>query len=206
MLAYHPIGMLQANCYLFACDITKKGVLIDPGDGAAELLRWIEKFGVEIEYILLTHGHMDHIGAVEELRGRLKAKVAIHQADAEMLINSQANLSSAFSMPIVNGAADVLLTDGQIITIGQERIQVLATPGHTTGGVCYLTSAGLFSGDTLFSGAVGRTDFPGGSHAQLIKSIKEKLFVLPDETTIYPGHGLISTIGLEKKDNPFFQH
>ncbi|MDR3271254.1 MAG: MBL fold metallo-hydrolase [Peptococcaceae bacterium] len=202
MFEGRTVGYLGSNCYLFACDQTKKGVLIDPGDEPDKIEQWIAGSGVTIEKILLTHGHADHIGAVGALRQAWGAKVAIHQADANML-NDRSALSY-FGLNQTAGNADEYLTDGQVLQVGNEKIQVIHTPGHTPGGVCFLTSAGLFCGDTVFAGSIGRTDFAGGSHAQLMDSIRDKLLVLPDETPIFPGHMQPSTIGREKRENPFF--
>lgn len=196
------MGSMGANCYLLACDETKKGVVIDPGEEAKQIERWVAEAGITVEYILLTHGHFDHIGAVGALKNVWGAKVAIHQADAKMLTDRE--ILSYFGGAPSQGEPDEYLTDGQVIQVGKEKITVIATPGHTPGGVCFLTSVGLICGDTLFAGSIGRTDFPGGSFPQLIHSITTKLLCLPDETPIYPGHMQPSTIGREKKGNPFF--
>lgn len=203
MIEGFATGIMGANCYLFTCPVTKKAALIDPGAESPKIYRWVLEKGLEVEYILLTHGHVDHIGAIDSLREQLKAKVAIHGLDAAMLTDGAKNLSSHFGPSIVLKAADELLTDGQMIHIGDETVTVLATPGHTPGGVCYLTREGIFSGDTLFADSIGRTDFPGGSLEQLLSGIQEKLFVLPDDTKVFPGHGPATTIGKERKDNPF---
>jgi len=203
MLEGMAVGANGANCYLFACDETKEAVLVDPGDSPRILERWVLSKGVKVTYILLTHGHLDHIGAVADLRRALQARVAIHQADALMLTDAQANLSSLLGTPFTVGPADELLVDGQIIKVGNKQVKVLATPGHTPGGLCFVTPEGVLSGDTLFAGSIGRTDFPGGSIDELLRSIEEKLLAMPDETRVYPGHGEMTTIGNEKRDNPF---
>ncbi len=205
MIEGRAMGAMGANCYIFSCPETKKAAVIDPGAEAKNLYRWILEKGYQVEYILLTHGHFDHIGAVDELRTLLQAKVGIHEGDAAMLTNGQANLSSFVGRAFDTKPADFLLEDGQVMTVGNLSITVLATPGHTQGGVCFLTSEGLLSGDTLFDGSIGRTDFPGGSLEQLLDGIEKKLLILPEETRVYPGHGSETTIGREKRENPFLR-
>lgn len=205
MIESRALGAMGANCYLISCPETKKAVVIDPGAEGKSIHRWILEKGYHVEYILLTHGHLDHIGAVDELRDAFGAKVGIHALDAEMLTSGQKNLSAYMGSSIEMKPADVLLEDGQTLTIGKIAIKVIATPGHTLGSVSFLTSEGLISGDTLFDGSIGRSDFPGGSMQQLLDSIKQKLLVLPEETRVYPGHGDATTIGREKRINPFLQ-
>lgn len=204
MIEGRAVGVMGANCYLFACAETQKAVLIDPGAEGKKLFQWVSGKGLTVEYILLTHGHVDHIGAVDELRALLgDVVVGIHAGDAEMLTDGRKNLSSYFGPSVVQREADVLLHDGQEIIIGNEKIKVISTPGHSPGSICFLTSEGLVSGDTLFAGSIGRTDFPGGSLEQLLKGVEEKLLVLPEETMVFPGHGETTQIGKEKRDNPF---
>lgn len=206
MIEWRAVGAMGANCYLYACMESKKAVIIDPGAEGKKIYRWVSEKGLKIEYILLTHGHVDHIGSVDELRGLLgEAAVGIHPEDAEMLTDGRQNLSSYFGPEVVLQGADFLLQDGQELMIGKERLKVIATPGHTPGGVCFLGSEGLISGDTLFAGAIGRTDFPGGSMQQLLKGIKNKLLILPEDTRVFPGHGEDTSIGEEKRNNPFLQ-
>lgn len=205
MIDYRPVGAIGANCYIFSCPETKKAAIIDPGANSEALKKWIEDKGVEVEYILLTHGHWDHIGAVDKIREATGAKVGIHSQDAEMLTNGNMNLSTMLGRPFALNAPDFFLEDGQVIQVGNLSMKVIATPGHTKGGVCFLTPDGLISGDTLFQGSIGRTDLPGGSYDELIKAITQKLLVLPDDTKVYPGHGPESTIGGEKRINPFLQ-
>jgi len=196
---------MGANCYLVSCPETKKAAIIDPGANSAGIQRWIAEEGVQVEYILLTHGHFDHIGAVDELRELYQAKVGIHKEDAIMLTSGAHNLSRMLGRSYDFKSADFLLEDGQVVQVGNLTLTVIATPGHTPGGVCFLTSEGLISGDTLFDGSIGRTDFPGGSYQELIDSIVKKLLVLPEDTKVYPGHGPETTIGREKRDNPFLR-
>ncbi|KLU58729.1 putative metallo-hydrolase [Peptococcaceae bacterium CEB3] len=203
MLEGRAMGSMAANCYLYACDVTKRGVLVDPGGEAKRIYRWVLEKGIKVESILLTHGHLDHIGAVDELRELLSAKVYIHAGDAEMLTDATKNMSAYFGPRLVFRAADGFLSDGQIIALGEKSLKVLATPGHSPGSVCFLTPDGLLSGDTLFAGSIGRTDFPGGSLEELLRGVEEKILVLPDETPVYPGHGESTTIGRERAENPF---
>lgn len=204
MIDVRALGAIGANCYLFACMETKKAVIIDPGADGKKIYRWVLEKGLKVEYILITHGHVDHIGAVDELRTLLgDVLVGIHTADAEMLTDGRKNLSSYVGSNLVLRSADFLLQDGQEITIGKEKLTVISTPGHSPGCVCFLSREGLFSGDTLFAGSIGRTDFPGGSFDQLIKGVKEKLLILPEDTRVLPGHGEETSIGEEKRDNPF---
>lgn len=206
MIESGAMGIMGANCYILSCPETKKAVVIDPGDEGDRIQSWVLEKGYHVEYILLTHGHFDHIGAVAELRDAFGVKVGIHAKDADMLTEGRKNLSSisgSAGSSIQTKPADFLLEDGQMITFGSITLTVLATPGHTLGGVCFLTSEGLISGDTLFAGSIGRTDFPGGSLEQLLDGIKQKLMVLPEETLVFPGHGEATTIGREKRSNPF---
>ncbi|HEY8910058.1 MAG TPA: MBL fold metallo-hydrolase [Desulfosporosinus sp.] len=206
MIEGRAMGALGANCYLYACMESKKAVIIDPGADGKKIHRWVLEKGLTIEYILLTHGHVDHIGAVDELRELLGAvTVGIHADDAEMLTDSKKNLSSYLGSQVVLKGADFLIQDGQELMIGTQQLSVISTPGHTPGGVCFLSTEGLFSGDTLFAGSIGRTDFPGGSLEQLLKGVKEKLMTLPEDTLVFPGHGEETRIGAEKRDNPYLQ-
>lgn len=203
MIEGRAMGAMGANCYIVSCPETKKSAVIDPGADGKRIYRWILESGYQVEYILLTHGHVDHIGAVDDLREFCQAKVGIHSGDAGMLGDGRKNLSSYLGLPLELKPADFLLEEGQVLTVGQEQLKVIATPGHTPGGVCFLTSDGLLSGDTLFEGSIGRTDFPGGSHRELLEQITGKLLVLPEDTRVYPGHGGETTIGREKRENPF---
>jgi hydroxyacylglutathione hydrolase len=183
------VGPYQTNCYILACKETLEGVVIDPGDEVLRITREISENEIRIQKILITHGHIDHIGGVGDLKRITKAPVLIHPLDA-----------SALPMP-----PDGSLQEGQKIQVGAYTLSVLHTPGHSRGAVCLLAPGAVFTGDTLFAGSVGRTDFPGGSHEMLVDGVRKKIFPLGDELRIYPGHGPASTIGAERRTNPFFQ-
>lgn len=188
MLKKLEVGPLQANCYIIGCQKTHQGCVIDPGDEIFRIVKEISDANLNITHIMLTHGHFDHAGGVAELRRITKAPVYIHQSDA----------------PALGFQPDEFFFDGQVIVIGSYELTVLHTPGHTPGGVCILAPGAVFTGDTLFAGSIGRTDFPGGNHRQLIRAVKEKLFPLGDDLRVYPGHGPVTTIGRERTTNPFF--
>jgi glyoxylase-like metal-dependent hydrolase (beta-lactamase superfamily II) len=206
MIEGRAMGTLGANCYLFACLESRKAAIIDPGGDAKNIYRWVLEKDLKVEYILLTHGHVDHIGGVEELRTLLgDVLVGIHAADAGMLTDARKNLSRNVGMNVVLKGADFLLQDGQELIIGNKKLKVISTPGHSPGSVCFLSDEGLFSGDTLFAGSIGRTDFPGGSIDLLLKGVEKKLLILPDETRVFPGHMGETNIGAEKRYNPFLR-
>jgi hydroxyacylglutathione hydrolase len=194
---------MGVNCYLVACAQTKKAIVIDPGAGSKILSGWIKGHDLTVTHIVLTHGHFDHIGAVEDLRKELKAKVAIHRADAEMLASPAQNLSNFTGREIRVSPADILLEANQELSVGNLQLKVLHTPGHSPGSICLLGPDGLISGDTLFNGSVGRTDLPGGDMRKLLQSIQQKLMVLDDAVRVYPGHESETTIGRERMANPY---
>lgn len=204
-----PVGELAANCYIVYCKNTKKAVVIDPGAEGQSILNRIQYEGVKVEYILLTHGHFDHIGAVKFLKEQLGAFVAIHSGDAQALTDASRNLSTFMGEHSVQVPADVLLKEGDVLDVGDIKMKVLHTPGHSEGSACFMADSPIkvvFTGDMLFQGSIGRSDFPGGSYDQLISSIRDKLLVLDDDYTVYPGHGLKSTIGAERIANPFIRY
>ena len=197
------VGSLGVNCYILHEEGHDEAVVIDPGGSEEAVWMHISAEGLALKAILNTHAHADHIGAVDFLREKTGAKFYIHEADAPMLLDARKNLSAFMGMPIVTKPADVLLKGGEVLDICQMKFTVLHTPGHSPGGVCYLMEDRVFSGDTLFAESVGRTDFPGSSAKDLMTSVREKLLVLPDEIKVYCGHGPETTIGHERKYNPY---
>lgn len=201
-----PVGAMESNCYLIGCEETKEGAVVDPGAEGKRILKKAEALGLKISSIILTHGHVDHIGALQEVQQATGAEVLIHAEDAAMLTDSHKNLSAYVGSMLTLKQADRLLQDGDTVKVGNITLEVIHTPGHTKGGICLTCGPDiLITGDTLFAGSVGRSDFPGGSHTQLVASIKNKLLKFPPETKVYPGHGPESTIGEEKRYNPFLR-
>lgn len=196
-----PVGMIQENCYIAYEEASGQALIVDPGDWAERLIGLLTEKKLTPVAILLTHGHFDHIGAVEALRDHYKIPVYATKAEQEVLQNT------AMSMAGFTLEADETLQDGEEMTLGGMRFQVLETPGHTPGGCCFYfpEEGALFSGDTLFCESVGRTDFPGGNMSKLVRGIKSKLMTLPEDVTVYPGHMEETTIGHEKIYNPFLQ-
>ncbi|MDT3701282.1 MAG: MBL fold metallo-hydrolase [Thermincola sp.] len=199
------VGSFGANCYVVGCEETKEAVVIDPGGEVNLILDELKGKGLKVKYIVNTHGHIDHIGGNDELREATGAQVMIHEQDASMLIEPKLNFSGMMGRQEGFRAADTILKEGDVIEFGTIKLKVLHTPGHTKGGICLLTDGLVFTGDTLFNESIGRTDFPGGDYDSIIKSIKEKLMTLPDETIVYPGHMGDSTIAHERKYNPFLR-
>ena len=197
------VGELETNCYILGDEKTKEGVVIDPGGDGDLIMENIKRLNLKIKYIILTHGHADHLAALNELKKETDAQIVIHEQDADMLTEPRYNLSMFTGKDIVCPKADRLLEDGDKIDFGNLTLEVLHTPGHTPGGISLYIDNILFTGDTLFCEGVGRADLPGSSYEKLLRSIKEKLFSKPDDTKIYPGHGRESTIGWEKKNNPW---
>lgn len=199
------VGDLAVNCWFLVNEDTKEALVFDPGDEAEKIRAFGEKHGLRIAAILLTHGHADHMGDAEALRMLCGAQIYALQEEEPMLLNAKDNLSVFINHRAITVSADVFLRDGQEINLAGMTLKVYHTPGHTPGGCSYYCEeAGcVFSGDTLFQASVGRSDFPGGSMSQLVHSVREKLFLLPDETRVYPGHGDETSIGYEKQHNPF---
>jgi hydroxyacylglutathione hydrolase len=198
------VGMLQCNCYVVGCQEKKHGVIIDPGGDAAVILDHVEQLGLDIKYIVNTHGHIDHIAANRPIKEATGARLAIHQDDAEWLVTDQGDYARMLGVLSPGPPADVLLGEGDKVTFGSEVLEVLHTPGHSLGGISLAADGVVFCGDTLFAMGVGRVDLPGGSWETLMNAIKTRLFTMPDDTVVYTGHGEPTTIGREKRFNPWF--
>jgi glyoxylase-like metal-dependent hydrolase (beta-lactamase superfamily II) len=196
------VGPFASNCYIVGSESNKEGMIIDPGDEAEVILRNVKDLGLEIMYIILTHGHLDHIGALKEVKEATDAEVAIHADEAQVLQENSVSAMLGLSYPTPL-PPDRLLQGEDSMDIGDLHFLVLHTPGHSPGGLCLLGQGVMFSGDTLFNYGIGRYDLPGGSYSQLMNSIHTKLMTLPDNTTVYPGHGPDTTIGTERRGNPF---
>ena len=198
------VGNLETNCYIFGSAKEKEVVIIDPGGSPELILSVLYGLTARVRYIINTHGHMDHISANRQIKRRTGAEICIHRADSEMLIDSRKNFSDLMVTPVTSPPADRLLNDGDILNVGELKLKVIHTPGHSPGGISLVSDGLVFTGDTLFAGSVGRWDFPGASYNLLLASVRNKLLVLDEDMIVYPGHGPVSNIGTEKKENPFF--
>jgi hydroxyacylglutathione hydrolase len=195
------VGPIMANCFIIGCEKTRKAAVIDPGDDSSRILMKLAEHKLTVEYIINTHGHFDHVGANRKLKEATGAKLVIHALDQSML-KVLSETSAAFGLSVENSPPpDQTVQDGDIIQFGEIILTVLHTPGHTPGGISLHTDGVVFVGDTLFAGSIGRTDFPGGDFDTLISSIK--LYSLGDQVIVYTGHGPETTIGREKRSNPF---
>ena len=192
------VGPLQVNCYVVADALTKDACLIDPGADDGAMKNFLRKHNLNLKFIINTHGHGDHIGS----NAAFGVPIYIHKLDKDFLSDPEKNMSGMFSFLIRSPEADRLLCDGDKINLGSLELEVIHTPGHTPGSISLKLDKVLFTGDTLFAGGVGRTDFAYGDEGALMKSIN-KLLTFNDDTIIYPGHGELSTIGMERKSNPF---
>jgi len=197
------VGPLQVNAYLIGCETTKEALVIDPGEDGEEILAAVARAGLTVKLIVNTHGHFDHVGANALLVEKTGAPLYIHVSDAPFLPRIKEHAAIYGLKVRTSPPPDRVLHGGETLTVGELQIKVLHTPGHTPGGICLHVGDHLFSGDTLFADSVGRTDLPGGSHDDLVEAIREKLFDLPDETIVHPGHGPDTTIGREKRLNPY---
>jgi len=198
------VGPVQANCYIVGCDTTKKAVIIDPGDEAPRILKAVEDLGLEVTGILLTHAHFDHMAAADAVSKATGLPIAVHPDDLPLLNAGGGALF--FGLPSPPVPTDVIhLSEGQEIVVGELKFRVLLTPGHAPGHVSFheVDKKVVFDGDVIFAGGIGRTDLPGANHDDMMRSI-ELLLTLPDETTLYSGHGPVTTVGREKASNPWF--
>jgi len=204
------VGTISTNCYLVGCTETKEALIIDPGfDTKAEaqkILAEAKKHNLTIKYIVNTHGHPDHTSGNKILKELTGAEILIHEFDTPKLADTNENLLAFFGLRSTSPPADKILHEGDIIQIGTIKLKVIHTPGHSKGGVSLLGDDFVFTGDTLFAGSIGRYDFPDASYRELMRSIRDKLATLPDHVRVYSGHGPSTTIGEEKRSNPFLQN
>jgi hydroxyacylglutathione hydrolase len=197
------VGYLSANCYIVGLESDGLGMVIDPGGNADIILKAISESGLEITTIVLTHGHSDHIAALRDVQDKTGAQVAIHTEDTDFL-EGRGIYSSQFGIEYrTPHPPDRLLREGDIVAVGSLEFRVIHTPGHTPGSLGLQTGDRVFTGDTIFHRGIGTTLMPGSSRSQLLESIRERIMTLPDETRLYPGHGRETTIGIERRDNPY---
>jgi len=198
------VGLFATNCYIVGSESNKEGMIIDPGAEAKGILKSVDNLGLDIKFIVLTHGHIDHIGALKEVKEATGAEICLHSSDVNLLQGRSSGTD--FGLPYPDSPPpDRLLEGGDSIDVGDLHFLVLHAPGHSPGGICLLGHGVVFCGDTLFNYGIGRTDFPSASHSQLMNSIYTKLMILPDNTIVYPGHGPETTIGTERRGNPFLR-
>lgn len=196
-----PNGMFGSNCYIIGEN--GEGAVIDPGVNCAGITGAADALGLQIKHIIITHGHIDHICSMDELREKTGARLSIHENDAAALGDDRYNGSALFGEAAVFNSADELLKDGSKITIGGLTLEIIHTPGHSPGCICIKTGNMVFTGDTLFRRSIGRTDLGNGNFEDIIDSINNRLMTLDDSTVVYPGHGPSTTIGYEKRNNSF---
>jgi hydroxyacylglutathione hydrolase len=197
------VGPLMANCFICGCPNTKDAVVIDPGGDADMILRALAEEALTVKYIINTHGHFDHVSANGEMKDATGADILIHPLDAPMLQSLSSN-AAFFGISVENSPpCDQTIEEGDTVSFGEITLSVIHTPGHTPGGISLFTNGIVFVGDTLFAGSIGRTDFPGGNFNTLISSIQTKLFKLDDTVKVLSGHGPETSIGREKRYNPF---
>ena len=208
MLSYHifPVTPFAQNCHILVCEETKKAAIVDPGGEAEKLTAEIEKLGCELESIFVTHGHADHAGGVQSMKDKFKVPIIGPHKEDHFWIEMIPQQAATFGLQGAQSfTPDKWLEDGDIVKVGNQKLSVIHCPGHTPGHLVFYSEKANFAsvGDVIFAGSIGRTDFPRGNHQQLIDSIREKLFQLPDNTLFVPGHGPTSTFGEEKVSNPF---
>jgi len=198
-----PVGPIMANCFILGCEETKKAAVIDPGDETDKILQALAEDGLPVEQIINTHCHFDHAGGNKKMKDATGAPLVLHSLELPVLEHLTTSAARWGLSVEASPEPDRTVDDGDTISFGNITLKVIHTPGHSPGGICLLTGGVLFVGDTLFAGSIGRTDFPGGDHQTLLNSIREKLFSLDDHIRVYTGHGPETTIGDEKRTNPF---
>lgn len=200
-----PVGMIQANCYILGDETTKESVIIDPGGDVPTISRVLEARKLKPVAILATHGHFDHVEALAGVKRATGAPILVHQGDLP-LIQGMTGQGLLFGVRVEAAPPpDRFLTDGEEVQFGELSVRVLHTPGHSPGSVSFHMDKKVFVGDLLFAGSIGRTDLQGGDYDTLLHSVKTRIFTLPDDTVVYPGHGPATTVGVEKRTNPFFR-
>ena len=198
------VGPLAVNCFIIGCEKTRKAAVIDPGAEMDKIINTLSRKNLTLTYILLTHGHVDHVAILNKLQQATSAEVLMH-ADDQFLFGTISTQAMMFGLPDPgNPKPDRFVTDGETLKFGEIVMKVIHTPGHSPGSVTYQIEDNLIVGDLIFAGSIGRTDLPGGNYETLIDSVKSKIFTFPDETKIFPGHGPATTVGNEKRFNPFF--
>lgn len=200
------VSSFQQNCRILYCEDTKEGILVDPGDESEKILDKINRLGIKIKYILGTHGHLDHIGAVKEIQTALQVPFCIHREDEFLLQHIQDQVEFFGWHSVEQPKIDKYLQEGDTLSFGKYTGMILHTPGHSQGSISFLVGKDILVGDLLFAGSIGRTDLPGGSFQSLLHSLQEKISALPENTIVHPGHGPSTTVGYEKENNPFFHY
>lgn len=200
-------GELKVNCYLLACPETRQAMVIDPGGESRRILEILRENDFTLKMVINTHGHFDHVGGNRALLEATGAELLLHPADAAILQGAPDHAAMFGCRPIDPSPKPTrFLDDNEEVALGELRLKVLHVPGHSPGGICLLTDGRLFSGDTLFAGSIGRTDLPSGDQAALMRALRDRVLTLPDETLVYPGHGPETTIGRERRHNPFLRY